>query len=289
MISSRRTKSTSSGGRGFSEQFPADAGEGLIINETMARDAGRGTKTPSAGTWSTLRATDNTRYRVVGVVRDFHHKSLKETLNPTVLKLNPAGFAFASIRIRPENASATIDFLRAAFKKFNPRAEFNYFFIDDDFRQKYPNEEKARAIYGYFGILAVFVACLGLYGLASFIIERRTREIGIRKTLGAGLSQIIKSLSGEFLGCVLLANLLAWPPAWLLMNRWLGTFAYRIHLAWWYFSPGRRNLPRHRRLDDQPPVLALGPDQSKSSPPGGIRTRLFFRAIQPRPASIPAR
>ncbi len=221
-------------GRGFSEQFPADAADGLIINETMARDLG-GNENALGKELVDVTSNRNTRYRIVGVIRDFHHKSLKEAINPTVLRLNPASGAFASIRIRPENASATIDFLRSAFKKHIPRADFSHFFIDDDFRQKYPNEEKARAIYGYFGILAVFVACLGLYGLASFIIERRTREIGIRKTLGAGLGRIVESLSREFLGCVLLANLLAWPLAWLLMNRWLGSFPYRVNLAGWIF------------------------------------------------------
>jgi putative ABC transport system permease protein len=221
-------------GRGFSEQFPADAREGLIINETMARDLGWNENAVGRELVD-VTSNRNDRFRVVGVVRDFHHKSLKDAINPTVLRLFPAGGAYASIRIRPENVSASIDFLRAAFKKSNPRADFNYFFIDDDFRQKYPNEEKARNIYGYFGILAVFVACLGLYGLASFIIERRTREIGIRKTLGAGFGRIVESLSKEFLGCVLLANLLAWPLAWLLMNRWLGSFPYRVDLAGWVF------------------------------------------------------
>lgn len=175
---------------------------------------------------------------LAGVVRDFHHKSLKTAINPTVLKLNPDGFGFVSVRISPANISSTFDFLKKTFKELIPQFEYRHFFVDDDFRLKYPNEEKVQSIYTYFGTLAIFVACLGLFGLASFIIERRTKEIGIRKALGAAVRRIVLSLSGEFLKAVLLANLVAWPLAFYFMNRWLRTFAYRISLEWWFFVLG---------------------------------------------------
>jgi putative ABC transport system permease protein len=155
-------------------------------------------------------------------------------INPTVLKLNPTVFGFVSVRISPANVSSTLDFLEKTFKELMPQFEYRYFFVDDDFRQKYPNEEKVQSIYTYFGALAVFVACLGLFGLASFIIERRTKEIGIRKALGASVRKVVFLLSGEFLKSVLLANLVAWPLAFYFMNRWLRTFAYRIRIEWWF-------------------------------------------------------
>jgi putative ABC transport system permease protein len=180
----------------------------------------------------------NQRYRVIGVVRDFHHKSLRMAINPTSLKLNPEVFQYVTLRINPANVSETLGFLEKTFKELIPQFEYRYFFVDDDFRQKYPNEERVQNIYTYFGLLAVFVACLGLFGLASFIAERRTKEIGIRKALGAGVRRIVFSLSGEFIKAVLLANLIAWPLAFYFLNRWLQTFAYRISIAWWFFLIG---------------------------------------------------
>ena len=222
-------------GRNFSPEFPTDVKEGLIINETAARELGWG-KDAVGKEMVDFTPDANVRYRVIGVVRDFHHKSLKMALNPTVLKLNLAFFGFVSVRISPANVPSTLDFLEKTFQELMPRFEYRYFFLDDDFRQKYPNEEKVQSIYTYFGVLAVFVACLGLFGLASFIIERRTKEIGIRKALGAGVRRIVLFLSGEFLKSVLLANLIAWPLAFFFMNRWLRTFAYRIRIEWWFIA-----------------------------------------------------
>ena len=224
-------------GRDFSPQFPSDAQEGLIINETTARELGWAEK--AIGKEMVDFTSDrNQRFRVIGVVRDFHHKSLRAAINPTSLKLNPNAFQYVTVRISSVSVSETLAFLEKTFKELLPRFEYRYFFVDDDFRQKYPNEEKVRSIYTYFGLLAVFVACLGLFGLASFIVERRTKEIGIRKALGAGVRRIVFLLSGEFVRAVLLANLIAWPLAFFILNRWLRTFAYRISISWWFFLLG---------------------------------------------------
>lgn len=224
-------------GRDFSPQFPSDAREGLIISETTARELGWA-EDALGKEMVDFTADRNQPYKVIGVVRDFHHKSLRMAINPTTLKLNPNAFQYVTLRIGPANVPGTLDFLEKTFKEILPRFEYRYFFVDDDFRQKYPNEEKVRSIYTYFGFLAVFVACLGLFGLASFIVERRTKEIGIRKALGAGVRRIVFLLSGEFIRAVLLANLIAWPLAFYILNKWLQTFAYRISVAWWYFLLG---------------------------------------------------
>ncbi len=221
-------------GRNFSPKFPTDAREGLIINETVARELGWGQDAVGREMVDFTR-DESSRYRIIGVVRDFHHKSLKMAITPTCLKLNPEAFGYVSVRIRPGNVPATLGFLETTFREILPGFDYSYFFIDEDFRQKYPNEERAQSISMYFGVLAVFVACLGLFGLASFIIERRTKEIGIRKALGAGGRKIVLSLSGEFLRAVLIANLIAWPLAFVFLRRWLQTFAYRISVEWWFF------------------------------------------------------
>jgi putative ABC transport system permease protein len=224
-------------GRNFSPEFPTDAQDGLIINETTARELGWA-EDAVGREMVDFTADRNQRFKVVGVVKDFHHESLRMAITPTSLKLNPNGFQYVTARISPANVPKTLDFLQQTFKELLPRVEYRYFFVDDDFRRKYPNEEKVQSIYTYFGLLAVLVACLGLFGLASFIIERRTKEIGIRKALGAGVKRLVLSLSAEFLKAVLLANLIAWPMAFIFLNRWLQTFPYRISIAWWFFLVG---------------------------------------------------
>jgi putative ABC transport system permease protein len=159
---------------------------------------------------------------------------MKMEISPVVIALDPRFFAFISVRIRPDNVSHTLSFLESSLREIYPDREFDYsyYFIDDDFRSKYPEEEKIREIYIAFGFLAVFVACLGLFGLASYSVEQRTKEIGIRKVLGASGREIVLLLSKEFSKWVLAANIIAWPFAYYIMDRWLGNFAYRIGVRW---------------------------------------------------------
>jgi putative ABC transport system permease protein len=220
-------------GRLFSKDFPSDPRGSLIINEEAAKEFGWGAEAIGKQISNTDRG--NLTKTIIGVVKNFHHKSLKLEINPTVLELNPRQYSFASIRINPNDVSGTIAYLRSLWKEINPQFEFNYFFVDDDFRSKYPEEEKVREIYSYLGILAIFVACLGLFGLASYSIEQRTKEIGIRKTLGASIQGIIIILTKDFIKWVLLANIIAWPLAYFVMSRWLQNFAYRINIEWWVF------------------------------------------------------
>jgi len=220
-------------GRDFSREFSTDRQEAVLINETAAREMGWGENAVGKEIVNVSRG--NARRKIIGVVKNFHHKSLKQEINPTVIALNPNTFGFLSARIQPVNVQATLKFLEGIWAEIHPRLEYNYFFIDDDFRSKYPDEERVRSLYIYFGILAVFVACLGLYGLASFIIERRTKEIGIRKVLGSGVRRVVLSLSSQFMLWVIIANVLAWPMAYIFLNKWLQSFAYRITLQVWMF------------------------------------------------------
>ena len=166
------------------------------------------------------------------MVKDFHSASMKMEISPVVIALEPRFFGYISARIHPDNVSNTLSYLENTLKEIYPEREFDfrYYFIDDDFRSKYPEEEKVREIYLSFGFLAVFVACLGLFGLASFTVEQRTKEIGVRKVLGASIREIVLLLSKEFTKWVLTANLIAWPLAYYIMDRWLENFAYRISI-----------------------------------------------------------
>jgi len=219
-------------GRDFSESFSTDADQALIINEKAAAMLGWGEDVLGKRLVNVSR--DNRPGIIVGVVKNFHSASMKMEISPIVISLEPRFFGFISVRVRPDNVPNTLTFLESSLREIYPDREFNYsyYFIDDNFRSKYPEEEKIREIYIAFGFLAVFVACLGLFGLASYSVEQRTKEIGIRKVLGASGREIVLLLSKEFSKWVFAANIIAWPLAYYIMNRWLGNFAYRISIRW---------------------------------------------------------
>jgi putative ABC transport system permease protein len=220
-------------GRNFSREYSTDAAEAVLVNKTFAQQIGLGDEI--IGRKIINVGNRENQPTVVGVLEDFHHNNLKMTINPVVLALQPRGFAFIVARITPFEVSSTLKHLETVWTEQFPNREFNYYFVDDNFRQQYPEEDKMQTIYLFFGTMAIFVACLGLYGLASFAIEQRTKEIGIRKVLGASVPTIALNLSKDFLRLVLLANILAWPLAFYVMNNWLDNFAYRIGLKWWVF------------------------------------------------------
>ena len=220
-------------GRNFSREYSTDAEEAVIVNETFARQLGFGHDI--IGKKIINVGNRESQPTVIGIIKDFHHKNLKLSINPMILTLDPRGFGFIIARITPLEISATIKHLETIWTEQFPDREFNYYFVDDNFRQQYPEEDKMQTVYLFFGMMAIFVACLGLYGLASFAIEQRTKEIGIRKVLGASVPGIALDLSKDFLKLVALANILAWPLAFYVMNNWLDNFAYRIGLKLWVF------------------------------------------------------
>ncbi len=220
-------------GRDFSKDYSTDIEEAVVINETFARQLGLGHDI--VGKKIINVGNRDSQPTVIGIIKDFHHKNLKLNINPMILTLQPRGFNFMVARITPLEVSATLKHLETIWTDQFPDREFNYYFVDDNFRQQYPEEDKMQTIYLFFGMMAIFVACLGLYGLASFAIEQRTKEIGIRKVLGASVPGIALNLSKDFLKLVLLANILAWPLAFYVMNNWLDNFAYRIGLKLWVF------------------------------------------------------
>lgn len=219
-------------GRDFSETYSTDAEQAIIVNEKAVEMLGWGEDVIGKRLVNVSR--NNRPGIIVGVVKNFHSESMKMEIRPAVLALEPRFFAFISVRIRSENVPDTLAYLETSLREIYPESEFtyNYSFIDDNFRSKYPEEEKIREIYIAFGCLAVFIACLGLFGLASFSVQQRTKEIGVRKVLGASVREIMLLLSKEFTKWILAANLIAWPLAYYMMNKWLENFAYRINIKW---------------------------------------------------------
>ena len=219
-------------GRGFSSNFPTDSTSAFIINETAVRHMGF---TPESAVGQRLTALggtpdQNETRTIVGVIKDFHFESLHLQIKPMVLSINPRQFGNISVRIRPENISATIGFLQEQWQAFEPGYPWRYSFLDDDFGRLFQREARLSQIFGLFTLLAIFIACLGLFGLASFVAEQRTKEIGVRKVLGATVQSVVMLLTKEFTKLVAFSFILAAPIAYFVMQNWLQDFAYRTAL-----------------------------------------------------------
>ena len=214
-------------GRSFSEEYATDLTEAFIVNEEVAKLMG---KKSVAGERFSFAGRDG---HIIGVMKNFHYYSLRNKIEPLAIYMRPAseGFYYTLIKIPPENISDSLDFVRKTWQSVVPDFPFDYSFLVEDFEYYYRSEERMMDLLKYFSILAVFIACLGLFGLASFTAEQRTKEIGIRKVLGASPPQITLMLCKEFFFLVLLANIISWPVAYFIMRNWLQDFAYRTGLG----------------------------------------------------------
>jgi len=215
-------------GRSFSKDFKSHTGQ-LILNEA-AVDALR-IKNP-VGT--IIRGKDDST-EIVGVVKNFHFQSFHEKIEPVKFRLDISGAATIVARIRPGKEQEALTDLGALYKKFNPGAVFNYKFLDQDYQSLYVSEKLVSSLSRYFAGLSILISCLGLFGLAAFTAEMRTKEIGIRKVLGSGVFRIVRLLNGEFIRIILIAICTALPLSYLIAKSWLDGFAYRVNLEWWYF------------------------------------------------------
>jgi ABC-type antimicrobial peptide transport system permease subunit len=169
------------------------------------------------------------------VVKDFHLTSLHETIRPLVIVLMPKYNSLLLVKAQRGRTPLALAGLQQAYRKYNPGYPFEYHFLDETFERQYKSETLVGELAKYFAILAVFISCLGLFGLAAFTAEQRTKEIGVRKILGASVSALVALLSKEFIKLVGIAFLLASPVAWYAVNQWLQKFAYREEIAWWIF------------------------------------------------------
>ena len=217
-------------GRNFSREFQTDINKAVIINEAAARKFGW--EYPIGKTIQDLSTSQQTDERtVVGVVKDFHFESLHKQISPLFIGYTTHNLNSFAVRIRPENIPDTISFLKEKMKEFYPFRPFEYSFLNDSFDSQYRAEERLGNIFSYFSVLAIFIACLGLFGLASYSTEQRRHEIGIRKVLGASVSGILGLISKEFTKWILVANVIAWPIAYVSLNMWLQGFSYRINIT----------------------------------------------------------
>jgi len=217
-------------GRNFSPELETDIGQSIIINETAAKKFGW--ENPLGKSIKEFTASGKLiKKTVIGVVKDFHIESLHKQIAPLHISCTNNFLNSISIRISPGNIPETMARIQEKMKQFAPHQPFAYTFLDDSFDSQYRAEERLSRIFTYFSMLAVFIACLGLFGLASFTAEQRTKEIGIRKVLGASVSGILVLLSKEFTKWVLIANVIAWPLSYYFLNKWLQGFAYRTNIT----------------------------------------------------------
>ncbi len=212
-------------GRNFSRDFPSDEMGAFLVNETAVKVA----------EWESpvgrkFAHWNGAKGEIVGVIKDFHLRSLHSPIEPLYVYLSTSSFSHISVKVRSSGIPATIEYIEGVMKKFAPSTPFSYSFFDEVFELAYFTEQRMGRIFSAFAILAIFIACLGLFGLTVFAAEQRTKEIGIRKVLGASIAKIFLLLSKEFIRWVLLANFIAWPIAYFIMNKWLENFVYRIQI-----------------------------------------------------------
>jgi len=222
-------------GRNFSQDFATDSAC-IIINEAAAKAFGWHKKVVGNTVTSIFNNQgDKVIYKVIGVVKDFHFKSLHERIGPLVMFLGDNSGSLI-IKVKTKDIAGLLTSIKNQWTSFTAEVPLEYTFLDDRFAQTYRAEQKIGQILSIFAGLTIFVACLGLFGLATFTAEQRTKEIGIRKVLGASLPNIVSLLSKDFLKLVLLANIIAWPLAWYGMHQWLQDFEYRTNISWWVFA-----------------------------------------------------
>ncbi len=228
-------------GRDFSKKMGTDKDHAWIINETAVKTLGFGTPQKALGQtlyWHAWDAANPDSFKVgqvIGVVKDFNYKSLYDKVETTVLQIYPFAAWKVAVKVKTANMSNTISGVRNVWNKFSPEYPIEYKFLDENFGQMYNAEDKLRSLLGIFTAIAIFVGCLGLFGLAAYTAERRRKEVGIRKVLGASTQGIVLLLSKDFVKLVFISLLVASPVAWYFMNKWLEDFAYRINISWWMF------------------------------------------------------
>ncbi len=220
-------------GRTFSRDYSTDSTKAIVINEAAARSLGYTDPAKALGKKYNMWGVDGT---IVGVAKDFHYRGLQEAIQPIGFRvMNPGFYSIISVGIDGVHIAATLAALEQRWKELAPQRPFQYSFVDQDFAKLYASEDRFQRVFLYFGLLAIFISCLGLLGLAAYSTIQRTKEIGIRKVLGANVTTIVRLLSREFLRLVIIALLIASPIAWLAMHSWLEGFAYRTIIAWWVF------------------------------------------------------
>ena len=220
-------------GRTYSREFPTDSSHALIINESSAKAFGYNNPADVVGKKFSQWGREGT---VIGVVKDFNFTSLHNNIAPLTMPFSPYASRYLSLKIKPENIQETIKAVGKVWRELVPHRPFLYSFLDEDFNKQYKSDFMFRRLFTTFACLAIFIACLGLLGLATYTAEKRTKEIGIRKVLGADLRNILTLLSKDFILLVVIAIVISTPISWYAMTRWLEGFAYKMEIHTWIFA-----------------------------------------------------
>ncbi len=218
-------------GRNFSKEFPTDS-FAVIINQAAVNDLGWANTDPIG---KTIVTSGQHEFKVIGVASDFHYASVKQKIAPLMLELGNNYRTGFIVKIKTTDVQNLLADIKSKWDKANPVAPFSYYFLDEHFASLYAAEQRTGQIFSAFAIIAILIACLGLFGLATYITQQRVKEIGIRKIFGATVPDLILLVSKEFLRLVIIAFLLAIPLAWWAMHKWLQDYQYRIDLKWWMF------------------------------------------------------
>ena len=219
----------------FTADLPSDSVDGIVMNEQAVRQMGF---TPAASIGKRVHQLGGDQLTIVGVVRDFNYEDLHTGIEPMAFEVYSSfdNFSYMTVHLNSANMGATIHSLENGWRKIDPGEPFEYVFMDAQLQQHYDADGRLATIVGYFTAIAICISCLGLFGLAAFSAEQRTKEIGIRKVLGASEGSILVLLSGDFLKLVAFAILIGSPVAWYVMRRWLQDFAYRTNISWTVFA-----------------------------------------------------
>ena len=222
-------------GRPFSRDFVSDPEKAFLLNEAAVREFEL--EDPVGKRFEYLyNLPEPKAEHIVGIVKDFHYASLHTEVEPLMIHVFPAYYRYLSVKMKTDNVQKIVETVEEKWKKVSSDIPFDYFFLDASYDNLYKSEMNMGKIVTYFTALAILIACLGLFGLASYITEQRTKEIGIRKVLGASMGSIMKALSKEFVVLVIIANIIAWVPAWYFLDNWLDSFAFRTNINLFVFG-----------------------------------------------------
>jgi len=219
-------------GRPFSREFGTDTTQAMVINEAAVKLFGY--KSPQEAVGRRFKQWGR-EGKIIGVIKDFHFRALQETIKPLTMRIEPGGSDLVSVKIDGGTVKGTLAAIEEKWKAVMPNRPFSYYFMDEFFDRQYRSEERFEKLFFNFAILAIFISCLGLLGLASYSTMQRTKEIGVRKVMGASIGSIVGLLSKDFLKLVIIAFLIASPLAYYGMYKWLENFAYKTDIQWWIF------------------------------------------------------
>jgi putative ABC transport system permease protein len=218
-------------GRSFENRQGIQSGNTCLINESARKVLGLTSAEEAVGKF----LTDFDNHEIIGVLSDFHYCSLQHKIEPLFLTVNPDFYMYLTLKYNSRNSNEIVNFVKQQWAKLFPGDPFEYYFFDEIFEKQYLAENKFINVIFIFTVLAVFIACLGLYGLMLFTVERKTKEICIRKVFGSSISGIMTLLLKNYTGWILFSNILSIPLAYYLITNWLQNFAYRIEISWWIF------------------------------------------------------